>query len=323
MNTKLRTGVVGVGSMGWNHARIYSELENAELTAIYDANPAAAEKAVRKYGGTLATSLDDLIEHCDAVSVAAPTNLHHEIVMKLLGAGRHVLVEKPIANNPVHAAEMAALARERSLVLQVGHIERFNPALAALEQRLTRPRFLEVTRLSPYPGRSLDIGVVLDVMIHDLDIILHLVRSPVTSVDAVGVAVLSKSEDIASVRLHFANGCVANVTASRISMKKMREIRLFQEDAYLSLNYQKQTAKMFRLKDGKIVRERVAIQKGEPLLRELRHFIECARAGEQPKVGGLEAAAALDLALQITRQIAERTQSRGTQSGGTGVPPVT
>jgi predicted dehydrogenase len=205
---------------------------------------------------------------------------------------------------------MADLARDKGLVLQVGHIERFNPALDALEQRLDRPRFLEVTRLSPYPGRSLDIGVVLDVMIHDLDIILHLVKSPVTSIDAVGVAVLSRGEDIASVRLHFANGCVANVTASRISMKKMREIRLFQEDAYLSLNYQKQTAKMFRLKGGKIVRERVTIDKGEPLLRELRHFIDCARAGVQPKVGGQEAVAALDLAIRITRQIAERAPQR-------------
>ena len=147
-------------------------------------------------------------------------------------------------------------------------------------------------------------------MIHDLDIILHLVKSPVTSIDAVGVAVLSKGEDIASVRLHFANGCVANITASRISMKKMREIRLFQEDAYLSLNYQKQSAKMFRLKDGKIVRERVTIDKGEPLQRELHHFIDCARAGAQPRVGGDEAAAALELAVRITRQIAERAPQR-------------
>jgi predicted dehydrogenase len=310
MSTKLRAGVVGVGSMGWNHARIYRELENAGLAAVYDADTAAAEKAARKFGGRVATSLEDLIEHCDAVSVAAPTHLHHDIVMKLLGAGRHVLVEKPIAENPEQAAAMSDLARERGLVLQVGHIERFNPALDALEQRLNRPRFLEVTRLSPYPGRSLDIGVVLDVMIHDLDIILHLVKSPVTAIDAVGVAVLSQGEDIASVRLHFANGAVANVTASRISMKKMREIRLFQEDAYLSLNYGKQTAKMFRLKDGRIVRERVTIDKGEPLRRELHHFIECARAGARPKVGGDEAAAALELAVRITRQIAERAPQR-------------
>lgn len=310
MTTKLRAGVIGVGSMGLNHARIYSELDNAGLAAIYDPDPRAAEHAVHRHGGTVATSLDDLIERCDVVSVAAPTHLHHEITIRLLRAGRHVLVEKPIADNPAHAAEMSDVAREMNVILQVGHIERFNPALDALEQHLDHPRFLEVTRLSPYPGRSLDIGVVLDVMIHDLEIILHLVKSPVTSVDAVGVAVLSKGEDIASVRLHFANGCVANVTASRISMKKMREIRLFQEDAYLSLNYRTQTAKMYRLKDGKIVRERVRIIKGEPLQRELRHFVECAAAGRQPKVGGVEATAALELAVQITRQIEERAPQR-------------
>ena len=310
MTKKLRAGVVGVGSMGLNHARIYHDLDQAELTAVYDANSSTAERVVRKYGGTVATSIEEVIDLCDAVSVAAPTHLHHQITMELLRAGRHVLVEKPITENPVHAAEMVDLARQQGLILQVGHIERFNPALTALEEHLNRPRFLEVTRLSPYPGRSLEIGVVLDVMIHDLEIILHLVRSPVTHVDAVGVAVLSKGEDIASVRLHFANGCVANLTASRISMKKMREIRLFQENAYLSLNYQKQSGKMYCLKDGKIVRERVKIDKGEPLLRQLRSFLECAQAGSQPKVGGVEATAALELAVQITRQITERAPQR-------------
>ncbi len=310
MSNKLRAGVVGVGSMGLNHARIYSELETAELTAVYDPDTSAAERAARKYRCAVASSLDDLAAQADAISIAAPTHLHHPIGMHLLGLNRHVLIEKPITETPAHAAEMVDLAREKGLILQVGHVERFNPALAALEQRLTRPRFMEVTRLSPYPGRSLEIGVVLDLMIHDLEIILHLVRSPVTSVDAVGVAVLSVGEDIASVRLHFANGCVANVTASRISMEKTRKIRLFQEDAYLSLDYQKQSGKMYRLTDGKIVRERVAIEKGEPLARELQHFIECARAGQQPKVGGVEAMAALELAVQITRQIAERSPRR-------------
>jgi predicted dehydrogenase len=310
MKKKLRAGVIGVGSMGLNHARIYSELDHSNLAAIYDPNPAAAAQAARKFGGRVANSLDEIIEHCDIVSVAAPTHLHHSLTMALLDAGRHVLVEKPITDNPAHAAEMVDLAREKNLILQVGHIERFNPALDAVEQYLNHPRFLEVTRLSPYPGRSLDIGVVLDVMIHDLEIILHLVRSPVTSVDAVGVAVLSKGEDIASVRLHFANGCVANVTASRISMKKMREFRVFQEDAYLSLNYRTQTAKMYRLKNGRITRERVRIEKGEPLQREIQHFVECAAAGRQPKVGGAEATAALELAVQITRQIEERNQQR-------------
>ncbi len=310
MTTKLRAGVVGVGSMGLNHARVYSLLENAELTAVYDPDTAAAERAARKYRCAVAVSLEDLAARTDIVTIAAPTHLHHEIGMTLLGLGRHLLVEKPISDNPVHAAELVSLARAKGLVLQVGHIERFNPALAALEQRLNRPRFLEVTRLSPYPGRSLEIGVVLDVMIHDLEIILHLVRSPVTSVDAVGVAVLSKGEDIASVRLHFANGCVANVTASRISIETTRKIRLFQEDAYLSLDYQKQSGKMYRLDGGKIVRERVAIEREEPLIRELRHFVECAQAGQEPKVGGVEATAALELAVEITRQIAERAPRR-------------
>jgi predicted dehydrogenase len=218
------------------------------------------------------------------------------------------------------------------LVLQVGHIERFNPALSALEARLTHPRFIEATRLSPYPGRSLDVGVVLDVMIHDLEIILHLVRSPVVQVDAVGVPVLSKREDIANVRLRFANGCVANITASRISQDKLRKIRVFQQDAYLSLDYQNQSGYLLRLarEDEKessllgklfgvatdstlvtefagkrIVREPVAIEKDEPLKRELADFVVCARAGVQPKVGGREATAALELALTITKLIAE------------------
>ena len=215
-------------------------------------------------------------------------------------------------------------------MLQVGHIERFNPALSALEARLTRPRFIEATRLSPYPGRSLDVGVVLDVMIHDLEIILHLVRSRVAQVDAVGVAVLSKREDIANVRLRFENGCVANITASRISQEKLRKIRVFQQDAYLSLDYQSQSGYLLRLarEDEKessflgkilgvatdstlvtefagqrIVREPVPVEKDEPLKRELADFVACARAGAQPKVGGQEATAALELGLEITRQI--------------------
>jgi predicted dehydrogenase len=311
MSTKLRAGVVGVGSMGWNHARVYAALDNATLAAVYDPDTAAAQRAARKFGCDVATSIDDLAARTDLVTVAAPTHLHHEIGLELLKLDRHLLIEKPISDNPAHAAELVDLAHERGLVLQVGHIERFNPALTALEQHLTRPRFLEVTRLSPYPGRSVEIGVVLDVMIHDLEIILHLVRSPVTHVDAVGVAVLSKGEDIASVRLHFANGCVANVTASRISMEKTRKIRLFQEDAYLSLDYQRQSGKMYRLDNGRIVRQKVAIEREEPLVRELRHFVECAEAGARPKVGGAEATAALELAVRITRQIEERSPHRG------------
>jgi predicted dehydrogenase len=185
--------------------------------------------------------------------------------------------------------------------------------LEALERKLKNPRFLEVTRLSPYPNRSTDIGVVLDLMIHDIEIILHIVRSPVTSIDPVGIAVLSKSEDIANVRFHFENGCVANLTASRISNQKLRKIRLFQEDAYLSLDYQKQTGKMYRLVEGKIVKERVEILRGEPLKSELASFIACAREGKSPRVSGYEAAIALDIALEISRRIEEADPRRQQQ----------
>ncbi len=307
---KLRVGVAGVGHIGINHARIYSELPECELTAIFDANAKNAAAAAKKYRAPVAETLEEFASLVDAASVATPTVTHHQIGSFLMRQGKHLLIEKPIADSADHARELAALAEAHGCVLQVGHVERFNPALHALEAKLKNPRFLEVTRLSPYPERSTDIGVVLDLMIHDLEIILHLVRSPIERVDPVGIAVLSKGEDIANVRLKFANGCVANVTASRISSERVRKIRVFQEDAYLSLDYQNQEGKMYRLVEGKIVREKVEIIRGEPLKNELAAFVQCAREGLQPKVSGHEAAAALDLALQITRQIEEEDPRR-------------
>jgi predicted dehydrogenase len=301
----IRAGVVGPGSIGINHARIYSELPDCELVAVYDANRAYAERAAAKYGGKPCTSLEEFAALVDIASVATPTESHHEVGTFLLNKGKHLLIEKPIATNTAQALDLAATAAANSCILQVGHIERFNPGLEALEQQLANPRFLEVTRLSPYPNRSMDIGVVLDVMIHDLEILLHLVRSPVTSVDAVGISVLSKGEDIANVRIRFENGCVANLTASRISRDKVRKVRIFQEDAYLSLNYQKQSGYILRLNKGAIKRERVKVVKGEPLQRELAAFVTCAREGLVPRVTGHEAAAALDLAIKITKQIEE------------------
>ena len=301
----IRAGVVGPGSIGINHARIYSELEGCELTAIYDANRSNAEKAAARYGGKVCDTLEEFASLVDVASVATNTESHHEIGTLLLRQGKHLLIEKPIATNTAQALDLAATAAANNCILQVGHIERFNPGLEALEQQLNNPRFLEVTRLSPYPNRSMDIGVVLDVMIHDLEILLHLVRSPVISVDAVGIAVLSKGEDIANVRIRFENGCVANLTASRISRDKVRKIRIFQEDTYLSLDYQRQSGYILRLKQGAIKRERVKVIKGEPLQRELAAFVTCAREGLQPRVTGREAAAALDLAIRITKQIEE------------------
>ena len=302
--SKLRVGVVGVGHIGKNHARLYAESTAADFTAVYDTDPARAAEFAAQYKVSAADSLADFAERVDAASVATPTNTHLEVARELLQAGKHLLVEKPIAMNTSQASELAALAEKNRLVLQVGHVERFNPVLSALEERLTRPRFIEAHRLSPYPNRSTDVGVVLDLMIHDLEIILHLVRSPVQSVDAVGVAVLSRGEDIANARLRFKNGCVANITSSRISPEQMRKIRVFQEDAYLSLDYGNQTGEVFRKTATGIAREAVAIDREEPLKQQLAAFVECASTGRAPKVSGLEATAALELAVQITERIA-------------------
>jgi predicted dehydrogenase len=330
MNQKIRVGVIGTGSMGKNHARIFGELPDVEFTSVLDQRADVAGEIAAKYGARPVTSLEEFTAAIDAATIATPTVTHFAIARQLLENGKHVLVEKPFTETPDQARELCDLAQKRGLVLQVGHIERFNPVLSALESRLAHPRFIEATRLSPYPGRSLDVGVVLDVMIHDLEIILHLVRSPWAQIDAVGVPILSKREDIANVRIRFENGCVANITASRISQEKLRKIRVFQQDAYLSLDYQNQSGYLLRLarddeKESsligkllgvaadativtefagkRIVREPVEVDKGEPLKRELADFVACAKAGAQPKVGGREATAALELALEITRQI--------------------
>ncbi len=306
----INVGVVGVGHIGVNHARIYAQLPNCRLAALLDSNHDHAQKIAHKYGGTVCSSLQEFTSLVDAATVATPTQSHYQIGSYLLEQGKHLLIEKPLAHTTQEAQELASMATEHQVILQVGHVERFNPALEALEAELKNPRFLEVTRISPYPNRSSDIGVVLDLMIHDLEIVLHLVRSPILSIDAVGIPVLSSGEDIANVRLHFKNGCVANLTASRISRDRLRKIRIFQQDAYLSLDYQKQSGYMLRLQGTKISRHRVKVIKGEPLLRELASFLECARSGHQPRVSGYEATAALDLALKITSQIHRKNSSQ-------------
>jgi predicted dehydrogenase len=300
---KLRVGVVGVGHIGSNHARLYAEIPSAQFTAVYDLDLGRGNAIGRKFGAVTAKSLDEFIKMVDAASVATPTNTHYEVGRSLLAHGKHLLIEKPITDNTAQAAELVELAGRNGLILQVGHVERFNPVLSALEKHLTHPRFIEAHRLSPYPERSTDIGVVLDLMIHDLEIILHFVRSPVKSIDAVGVPVLSRGEDIANARLRFENGCVANITSSRISPEQMRKIRVFQEDAYLSLDYQNQSGEIYRRAGGRITRDRVEIEREEPLKRQLTSFIECASSGREPRVSGFQATAALELAVEITKRI--------------------
>ena len=304
---EMRVGVVGVGHIGSNHARLYAEIPSAEFTAVYDVDPNRAKAIAKKYRVAAAKSLEEFGELVDAASVATPTNTHYQVGHSLLLRGKHLLIEKPITENTKHASELAELAARDRLILQVGHVERFNPVLSALESRLSHPRFIEAHRLSPYPDRSTDISVVLDLMIHDLEIILHLVRSPVQNIDAVGVPVLSRGEDIANARLRFEDGCVANVTSSRISPEKMRKIRVFQEDAYLSLDYEKQTGEIYRREGGKIMGAKVEIEREEPLKHQLAAFIECASTGREPRVSGFQAAAALELAVEITKRIAMDT----------------
>src|SRR5215210_7050069 len=251
---KIRTGVIGLGGIGKNHARIMAEIENIEFAAVFDANTVLAQETAERYRTRAASSIDELGSLVDAATIATPTPTHYPIAKALMEKGRHVLIEKPITEQTSHARELVELASRANLVLQVGHVERFNPVLSALESRLTHPRFIEAHRLSPYPNRSTEIGVVLDLMIHDIEIILHLVRSAVKSVDAVGIPVLSKSEDIANARIRFESGCVANITVSRVSSERMRKIRVFsggEMTSYVSLDYRAQEGFIYRIaRDG-------------------------------------------------------------------------
>ncbi len=303
MSRIVKVGVAGVGHMGKEHARIYAESKGAELVGVHDSNPDTAKKIAEKCKTRAFSSLEEMVEAVEAASIVTPTTTHLAIAAPFLKKGKHVLVEKPIAMDTAEARELVNLADQHGAKLAVGHVERFNPVLAALEERLGRPRFIEAHRLSPYPGRSTDIGVVMDLMIHDLEIILHLVRSPVTSVDAVGVPVLSKGEDIANARIRFANGCVANLTTSRISPEKLRKIRVFQDDAYLSLDYMKQEGEIYKRLDGKITRDKIPVMKGEPLKNQLEEFLDNVRQGTDPRVGGSHGFEALKLASQICGQM--------------------
>jgi predicted dehydrogenase len=330
-----RVAVLGAGSLGKEHARIYSELATAGKVAfvgIHDVIGETARKLAQKYGVQAIGSLAEVLEKTDALSVVTPTSTHFELVKAALQQGKHVMVEKPMTDNASQAGELVELAQHQRCILQVGHVERFNPIFAYLQSVASEPRFIETHRLSPYPARSTDIGVVLDLMIHDLDVVLAFVKSPVTAVDAVGIPVLSLSEDIANARLRFANGCVANLTVSRVSPERMRKIRVFSGGAttsYISLDYRAQEGFIYRIardseqessllkkllqaKDStivsqfggkKIVREPVPIAKEEPLKLELEHFIDCIRVQGTPLVSGESAKRALDLAFEITRQI--------------------
>ncbi|MBI3316777.1 MAG: Gfo/Idh/MocA family oxidoreductase [Candidatus Omnitrophica bacterium] len=303
MNT-LKVAVIGVGHLGKEHGRIYRELSDIELIGVCDVDPA---RSIRAEGLKVPffKNFQDLIPLVDAVSIATPTIAHYEVAKEFLKAGKHALVEKPITLKLEEADELMDLARKHHSVLQVGHIERHNPGLRRIREIAKNIRFMEIHRLGPFSGRINDCGVVLDLMIHDLDIVSDLVASEVENFDAVGIPVITPFEDIANVRVKFKNGAIADLTASRLTPERQRKIRIFQEDAYLSLDYEAQAAKIFRKENGKIFQETVDITKSEPLKEELNYFIRSIQNGSGLGRPDEAARNALKFAIEIVQTIQE------------------
>ena len=336
MSDLLRTAVIGVGHMGRHHVRLYHDLPESELVAVVDSNRERARDLAKQYGTTPLSGVSDLLEfELDAVSIAVPTVAHEQIAAPLIEAGVALLIEKPLAPDTASARRLLDLANAHNCVLQVGHSERFNPVVLAMDRMGVQPRFVETHRISPFTFRSADIGVVFDMMIHDIDIVLHLVACRDYEVRAVGVNVLSKHEDIANARIEFADGCVVNLTASRLALKTERKIRVFCPDAYLSMDYGKKTGiaikkdanldllKMAREKDltdlaqvagldfGSMVKvEPLQVDDVEPLRVEIQSFLESARTGATPAVSAEDGFAAVQLADRIVERLQQHVWDR-------------
>jgi len=308
----MRIGVIGVGHLGKHHARIYGELAgtsgDVKLSAVVDVLPSRAAEIAQPYGAEALTDYRDLFGKVDAVSLAAPTSEHARIGLDLLENGIDVLVEKPMTSTVEESRKLIEAAARNQRILQAGHVERFNPVVRAAIEVATQPQFFEIHRLAVFTPRSLDIDVVLDLMIHDLDIVLSLVKSPVAEVRAVGIAVLSRKADIANARVEFEDGCVANFTASRVSFEKVRKLRFFQPSDYISVDYASQTGSMVSLRMGRVTERKLEPPTEEPLRLELESFVNCVRTRSKPIVGGEDGLRALELAMMINEQIARRSK---------------
>ena len=300
---KIACGVAGVGYLGQHHARIYHELDVSEFIGFYEPNEQAAQKIKEAYSVKRFSSMEELAKECDAVSVVCPTDLHAEVSIPLLDYGCHLLVEKPLCTSSTEAELILSRAKENKLIVQVGHIEHYNPVMDFLEEAVDAPKYLTVDRLAPFQPRGTEVGVVLDLMIHDIGIALALVSSPLKSVDAIGVRVLSQTEDIANARLVFENGCVANLNASRVSEKKAREIRVFQDSGYLSLDFMNQKGHFIQKKGMQLEKNEVPVEKGEPLALEIASFLDCVLEAKTPKTDGSFGKSALEVALTVTKKI--------------------
>ncbi len=310
MTERTKVAVIGTGHLGQAHARIYAALDTAELVAVCDTNETTGQAIANQYNTRYVRDYRELLDVVEAVSIATPTINHHEITCGCLQAGVHVLVEKPIARTLAEADEMIALAADKTLVLQVGHIERFNPAFVLLQQQLRQPYFFEAHRLGIFTPRSLDIDVVMDLMVHELDIISSLVPSEVVKLEAVGIPILTPKIDLANARVEFANGAVANITASRVSGERMRKLRVFQPHEYYSLDYAEQQVLQCKLipptpgnPRPEIVAQPLTVVNREPLLAEIEAFIEAVQQGQSPLVTGADGRRALSLAIDVLDKI--------------------
>lgn len=316
MTEKVRVGVLGTGALGRHHARLYKECEGADLVGIFDRDTERAQAVADEIGTKIYESEAALAADVEALSIAVPTNFHHDVAMEMLALGKHLLIEKPITETIEQAQELLNVAAAKKLVISVGHVERFNPIIPYLEKKADNPRFIESHRMAPYPPprpglppRGTEVSVVLDLMIHDIDMVLALVKSPVAAIDATGIPVLSPTEDIANARIRFENGCVANLTASRVTPEPMRKIRVFQRDCYLSLDYMQRSGEIFSKSEKGIEREPVPVDDHNALLKELEDFVAGVQhlkaTGEMPelKVSGEHGMLALNVACEIIETI--------------------
>ncbi|MBP7055720.1 MAG: Gfo/Idh/MocA family oxidoreductase [Candidatus Omnitrophica bacterium] len=300
---KLRFGVIGTGRLGEFHTKVYSRLDSIKLVGVCDCNIERALEVGKKYHTASFADYEELFDKVDAVSIAVPTSLHYNIAKDFLSNNIHVLIEKPMTKTLSEADELIEIAKENKLILQVGHIERFNSAVLAIEPYLQKPKFIECQRLGPFHKRVKDVGVVLDLMIHDIDIVLGLMKQDVVKIEAVGLSTVSDYEDVANVRLTFEDGTIADITASRITKDVVRKMRIFQEDSYISLDYVNQDTAIFRKTGDRIEKEKIRVVKKEPLKKELKSFIDCVKSGRKPVVSGVEGRRALQVALEIIAKI--------------------
>ncbi|UCB52133.1 MAG: Gfo/Idh/MocA family oxidoreductase [Candidatus Zixiibacteriota bacterium] len=333
MPEKTRVGVVGVGHLGNHHARILSQIQEAELVGVNDIDAEKCRRVAQEYGTKSFDNLDQLLEQTDALSLVVPTTAHHPLAKRILESGKDLLIEKPITETVEQAEELVNLARKKGAIFQVGHIERFNPALQAIEKRPVDPKFIESHRMAQFNPRGTDVAVILDLMIHDIDLILSLVKSRISNIEAVGVPVIAESQDICNARISFENGCVANVTASRISARSLRKMRLFEKDSYVSLDFLSKSVEIYRLveasqipsdenakktvvgsipveKVGKsVIYERPKTDDQDMLTSEIESFLQAVRTRTSPKVTGEDGKRALEVALKI-REKAEKHRKR-------------